>query len=84
MRTPGFPWRLDEPQVSGGVTKQLAYKPLMTEVCVNVRCIACERSLVGVSMVDRRCDEAGTKCGLRPLLSAYVFRDTQADELEKP
>ncbi len=52
------------------------YRPLMSAVCVNVRCIACERSLVGVQMTDRRC-EGRLDCGLRPLLDAYVFPEME-------
>jgi len=48
------------------------YRPLMATVCVNVRCNACNRSLVGVQCCDRTCDNHGGRCGLRPLLAAVT------------
>jgi hypothetical protein len=45
---------------------------IMQERCINVRCIACDRSLVGVQCCDRTCDEKAAACGLRPLLNAYA------------
>jgi hypothetical protein len=63
------------------------YRPLMSTVCVNVRCNACDRSLVAVQMIDRQCEER-LNCGLRPLLDAYVFPEMEsasnAPEGQKP
>ena len=47
-------------------------KSIMQEQCINVRCNACDRSLVAVQCTDRKCEAKGAACGLRPLLSAYA------------
>lgn len=49
-----------------------AYAPLQKTLCVNVSCNHCKRSLLAVGCCDRKCDEAGQICGLRPLLTAVV------------
>lgn len=58
--------------VSSNVSESGEAAKLMQTQCVNVRCNACDRSLVGVGCCDRRCDEAGADCGLRPLLNAHI------------
>lgn len=37
------------------------------ELCVNVRCNACNRSLVGGPCLDTTCEKHGLACGLRTL-----------------
>jgi hypothetical protein len=48
---------------------------LMQRECVNVRCNACDRSLVGVKCLDPTCETQGQACGLRPLLGVKVVGD---------
>lgn len=50
---------------------------LMFQRVVNVRCNACDRSLVGVQCCDRQCDDNGEACGLRPLLAAAPAAQSQ-------